>query len=118
MPGPVAEHVARLPPVSSLFASLLGYNPLQRLLGPATLHDLPPAQSATLTGHSFFPTLMSRPFSDALTVAFGFSAAVCLVPAAASWLRGGMYHHPERELPASQPARPRRPVPVDPGRWS
>jgi|SRR5579862_1850308 len=97
VPAPVAGRVAHLPPVSSLFASLLGYNPLQRLLGPAALHALPARQVETLTGRSFFPTLMSKPFGDALTVAFGFSFAVCLVAAAASWLRGGKYHHRETE---------------------
>jgi hypothetical protein len=95
VPAPVATRVAHLPPVSSLFASLLGYNPLQRLLGPSALNGLSHAQAATLTGRSFFPTLLSGPFSDALTVAFAFSFAVCLVAAAASWLRGGKYHYIE-----------------------
>ena len=35
-------HVAHLPPVSTLFAALLGYNPVQNLLGPTgVLHHLP-----------------------------------------------------------------------------
>ena len=34
VPGGVAHQVATLPPVSSLFASVLGVNPIQHLLGP------------------------------------------------------------------------------------
>jgi MFS family permease len=97
VPGPTAARIAHLPPVASLFAAFLGYNPVQRLLGPALLHQLPAAQAAALTGRSFFPRLMSGPFSSALTAAFTFSFAACLVAAAASWLRGGKYHHREAE---------------------
>ena len=39
---------------SGLFASLLGYNPIQSLLGPHVLHQLPAATQAHLTGHGFF----------------------------------------------------------------
>ena len=40
------QQVAGLPPVAVLFASLLGYNPIQSLLGP---HGAPPAcRRATL----------------------------------------------------------------------
>ena len=43
----VAEQVADLPPVGSLFAAFLGYNPLQSLLGPTgELDRLPPANAA------------------------------------------------------------------------
>nr|WP_245348544.1 MFS transporter [Paeniglutamicibacter psychrophenolicus] len=88
-----ANRVAGLPPVSVLFASLLGYNPVQSLLGPSALAQLPPADSAYLTGRGFFPTLISGPFSDGLAVAFGFAIVACLVAAVASALRGGKYAH-------------------------
>ncbi|MGA7207067.1 MAG: MFS transporter, partial [Specibacter sp.] len=61
-----AGRVAGLPPVSVLFASLLGYNPVQTLLGPATLSQLPPSDAAYLTGRGFFPALISGPFADGL----------------------------------------------------
>jgi len=35
-----ALRVSHLPPVGSLFAAFLGYNPMQTLLGPATLSHL------------------------------------------------------------------------------
>jgi hypothetical protein len=78
-----------------LFASLLGYNPIQSLLGPAAIHHLSAGDAAYLTGRSFFPSLISQPFHDGLVVAFGFAIAACLVAAAASWLRGKKYVHPE-----------------------
>jgi MFS family permease len=86
-PGAAAQ-VAGLPPVSVLFAAFLGYNPMQTLLGPA-LHALSPAKQAVITGHAFFPGLISGPFHHGLSVVFTFALFVCLVAAAASWLRGG-----------------------------
>jgi hypothetical protein len=77
-----------------LFASLLGYNPIQQLLGP-TAHTLSAAQLHRLTGRSFFPQLISGPFHDGLQVAFTFAIFCCLVAAVASWLRGGKYHYVE-----------------------
>ncbi|HUE08958.1 MAG TPA: hypothetical protein VMP41_16130, partial [Acidimicrobiales bacterium] len=91
----VATRVSHLPPVGSLFAAFLGYNPMQTLLGPATLSHLPHATAAYLTSHQFFPHLISPAFSDGLTEAFAFAAAVCLLGAFASMLRGGKYHYVE-----------------------
>ncbi|GAA1497739.1 MFS transporter [Paeniglutamicibacter kerguelensis] len=90
-----AGRVAGLPPVSVLFASLLGYNPVQTLLGPAALAHLSPADAAYLTGRGFFPALISGPFADGLTVAFGFAIVASLVAAVASALRGGKYVYDE-----------------------
>jgi hypothetical protein len=87
-----------------LFAAFLGYNPIQKLLGPALLAHLPHAQVAALTGRSFFPHLMSPPFSSALSTAFTFSFIACLVAAGASWLRGGKYHYVEDD--ADEPGEP------------
>ena len=90
-----AQVVAGLPPVSVLFASLLGYNPIASLLGPTVIHHLPAGDTAYLTGRSFFPSLISQPFHEGLVVAFGFAIAACLVAAGASWLRGKKYVHPD-----------------------
>ena len=86
-----AGRLAELPPVSVLFASLLGCNPVQTLLRPAALAKLPPSDAAYLTGRGFFPALISGPFADGLAVAFGFTIVACLVAALASALRGGKY---------------------------
>ncbi|HEY5294542.1 MAG TPA: MFS transporter [Gaiellaceae bacterium] len=95
VPNAAATHVSHLPPVATLFAAFLGYNPMQNLLGAQTLAALPSAQAHVLTGHSFFPQLISSPFHTALIYAFVFAAAACLVAAFASLLRGGKYHWSE-----------------------
>jgi EmrB/QacA subfamily drug resistance transporter len=107
LPPATAARVAGLPPVSVLFAAFLGYNPMRSLLGPA-LNTLPAARQATITGHAFFPGLISGPFHHGLSVVFTFALAVCLVAAAASWLRGGAAAQAAnrgtepREFPASE----------------
>jgi MFS family permease len=102
VPAATAAQVAALPPVGTLFAALLGFNPIQTLLGPQVLAGVTPAQASTLTGREFFPQLISGPFAHGLTLALGFAAAACLVAAIASALRGGKYHWSE---PAPPPAR-------------
>src|SRR3954451_22055404 len=62
VPSATAARVAHLPPVSILFAAFLGYNPIQHLLGPHALAALGAHDRAVLTGHSFFPHLISGPF--------------------------------------------------------
>jgi MFS family permease len=94
-----AARVSHLPPVGLLFASFLGYNPMQELLGPVLPH-LSHAHATYLTGRTYFPQLMSRPFSDGLHEAFDFAIAACLIAAGASWLRGGKYVHGLEEEPA------------------
>jgi EmrB/QacA subfamily drug resistance transporter len=58
----VAAQVGSLPPVSILFAAFLGYNPIQTLVGPSVLDHLSATNRSELTGHSFFPNLISAPF--------------------------------------------------------
>jgi len=84
-----AERIAQLPPVSILFAAFLGYNPIQHLVGAHTLAAVSPHDRLVLTGHQFFPSLISAPFRHGLHLAFGFAIAACLVAAAASAMRGG-----------------------------
>ncbi|HET7387806.1 MAG TPA: MFS transporter, partial [Nocardioidaceae bacterium] len=93
VPHAAAARVAALPPVGVLFASLLGYNPVHTLLGAHVLAQLPAANAHYLTGRSFFPSLISGPFSQGLGVAFGFAIAACVIAALASALRGGKYVH-------------------------
>ena len=76
--GPAtALRVSHLPPVGSLFAAFLGYNPIQTLLGPAALSHLSPATANYLTSRSFFPHLIAPPFGRGLTEAFYFAAGAC-----------------------------------------
>jgi hypothetical protein len=100
-----AARISGLPPVATLFASFLGYNPMATLLGPAALHALPTHQAAQITGRSFFPALISAPFHTALVYAFLFAIIACLVAAVASLLRGGKYHYTAEDAPrATAPA--------------
>jgi MFS family permease len=99
-----ATRISHLPPVATLFASLLGYNPIQQLLG-SSAGALPPANRDFLTGREFFPHLISGPFHDGLQVAFIFAIVACLVAAYASWLRGGKYHAADADFSADSKHR-------------
>jgi MFS family permease len=88
-----ATRVSHLPPVSTLFAAFLGYNPVQHLVGTQVLSHLTSAQQATLTGRSFFPSLIAVPFRAGLHTALDFAIVASLLAAAASWTRGHRYVH-------------------------
>jgi MFS family permease len=90
VPGTVADQIAGLPPVGSLFASFLGYNPIGALLGPSgALNHVSKADAADLTGKTFFPQLVSGPFHDGLIVVFSAAAVMMVIGAIASALTGG-----------------------------
>jgi MFS family permease len=93
----VAEQVAATPPVSSLFAAFLGYNPMQQLVPKSVLDALPPQNAAVITGKEFFPQLISAPFMDGLRIAFILSLIAYLLAALASWLRGKKYVYGQNE---------------------
>ena len=82
----VAAQVAAEPPVASLFAAFLGYNPMGELIPAASLHALTSAQQATITGSHFFPDLLSGPFMVGIKIAFTISLLLYLAAAIASWL--------------------------------
>lgn len=104
VPGPVAGKVSHLPPVSTLFAAFLGYNPIQHLVGSPVLTHVSASNRAILTGRQFFPKLISGPFGNGLHVALDFAMVACLIAAGASWLRGGRYVYRE-PVTGSRPAR-------------
>ena len=92
-----AQTISQTPPVGTLFAAFLGANPIAQLMqtvDPAQLQPAGGADVATLTGQSFFPTLISGPFKDGLTVAFSVSIVMLLIAAVASMFRGGKFVHP------------------------
>ena len=103
VPAAAAGKISHLPPVGTLFAAFLGYNPVATLLGPA-LHGLPAARQAALTGREFFPNLISKPFMSGMRVTFYFSTVMMLIAAAASWMRGKRYVHEEVAPPATTAA--------------
>ncbi len=94
VPLAAATQISHLPPVSTVFAALLGYNPVQHLLGPTgVLASLPPGRAAVLTGHEFFPLLIAGPFHHGLIIVFTAAAAMSLIGAAVSLLRGGQFYY-------------------------
>jgi MFS family permease len=94
VPAATATSVSHLPPVSTLFATFLGNNPIRHLLGPDTLNALPPQSAETLTGSSFFPHLVSGPFHHGLLTVFTAAAIMSGVAAAASLSRGRQHAKP------------------------
>ena len=69
VPAGVAARIGDLPPVSSLFAAVLGVNPVQHLLTVAhALSGLPAASRRLLTGHRYFPGLIAGPFHHGLVL--------------------------------------------------
>jgi MFS family permease len=84
----VAHHVASLPPVSTLFASFLGYNPMAHLLGAHVLASLPHSSRTAILGRKFFPKIIEKAFVSGLHPALDFAAILCALAAITSWMRG------------------------------
>jgi len=91
VPAGVATDVGNAPPVASLFAAFLGYNPIGTLLGSVPSSQLRGADLATLTSKGYFPSLISGPFHHGLVIVFVAAIAMSLVGAVASLMRGARY---------------------------
>lgn len=87
----VANDVANLPPVGSLFAAFLGYNPMAELLAPHDALNQPGVNAEVLTGKTFFPNLIIEPFHSGLVVVFGAAALMMVIGAIASLFNPGRY---------------------------
>jgi hypothetical protein len=93
-PG-VAAEIGHQPPVGSLFAAFLGYNPIGTLLGARPAAALQGADLGALTSKQFFPQLISAPFHYGLEIVFAVAIVMSLVAAVASLFRGPRYIHAE-----------------------
>ncbi len=113
VPASVASNVAALPPVGTLFAAFLGYNPMQEVLGPQVLAALPPGNADVLVGKQFFPTIVTDAFHQGLVVVFAVAIVVSLIGALASLFRGGHYVHQD-VTDGSAPAEPAEGDPAGP----
>jgi MFS family permease len=102
----VAHEVANLPPVGSLFAAFLGYNPIAELLAPYNALHQPGVNAGVLTGQTFFPNLITEPFHSGLVVVFGAAALMMVIGAIASLFNPGRYGEPvsEGQAPAQATA--------------
>ena len=87
----VAYEVAGTPPVGSLFAAFLGYNPIAQLLAPSGALQQPGVNADVLTGKEFFPQLISGPFHAGLVVVFVAAAIMMLLGLVASLFNPGRY---------------------------
>lgn len=97
LPHAMVVSLSHLPPMAVLFASLLGYNPLAHLIPATVLAHLPASQSRLMLSSRFFPTLIAHAFMKALRVVFIFSAALSLIAAVLSVLRGQRYIYDESQ---------------------
>jgi EmrB/QacA subfamily drug resistance transporter len=103
VPASIATQVSHLPPVSTLFAALLGYNPVRNLLAPSgVLSKLPAHNVAVLTGKQFFPHLISAPFHHGLVIVFTAAAIMAVAGAVVSLLRGKQYYYDEPTVPVAE----------------
>ena len=103
VPHAIAFKIGSLPPVGSLFAAFLGYNPVAQLLGPTgILAHLPASHVSLLTGKVFFPQLISGPFHHGLNIVFVMAICLLIIASGVSLLRGGRYVY-EEEQPAGTP---------------
>jgi MFS family permease len=101
VPFALAHQVGQTPPVASLFAAFLGYNPVHELLAPTgILAHLPAHNVATLTGKQFFPQLITGPFHHGLEIVFSMAIALLVIAAGVSLLRGKRYVHDEQSTGA------------------
>jgi MFS family permease len=87
----VAHDVANLPPVGSLFAAFLGYNPIAELLAPSGALQQPGVNTDVLTGQTFFPHLITEPFHSGLVVVFTAAAVMMVIGMLASLFNPGRY---------------------------
>jgi MFS family permease len=104
VPAATADRAAHLPPVSTLFAAFLGYNPIEHLIGAGTLSHLSVANQKVLLGHGFFPSLITAPFRAGLHAALDFAIVASVLAAAASWTRGAMYVHEDLDTELAEVA--------------
>ncbi len=88
VPPSAASLISKLPPSSTLFAALLGYNPIKVLLPSNVTANIPAPNYTTLTSTQFFPNLISSPFIAGMHKVMGVAAIMTFIAAIASFMRG------------------------------
>lgn len=95
VPHQTAVATSQIPGTGALFAAFLGYNPMETLLPTSVLNQLSDTARQTVLGNHFFPSLLSAPFMSSLKVVFLISAALCVLAAIFSYLRGPRFVYEE-----------------------
>lgn len=109
LPSAAARGISHLPPIGVLFAAFLGYNPMRSVIPPVVAQHLSMQTQAVIFGRQFFPHLILPAFMNGLRDAFYVSAAVALIAAIASLLRGERYIYGQESVSSPRPRQPRRP---------
>ena len=105
VPAAAAAHASHLPPVSTLFSALLGFNPIRSLLKiSGVLHKLPARNVAALTNRQYFPHLISGPFHHGLIVVFSAAIAMSVTGALISAFRGRQFYYADTVAKSPVPA--------------
>jgi hypothetical protein len=66
------------------------------MIPASVLNALPAQQAAAVTSRAFFPQLILTAFHHGLVEVLIFAIIMCLIGAAASWVRGGKYVYHEK----------------------
>jgi hypothetical protein len=90
--------------VSGCFRTPKGAQIFCRLRAPV-LQAISPAHRAILLGKMFFPNLIATPFMQSLHAVFYISAALCLIGATASLLRGKRVVYGQEQVERTNTAR-------------
>ena len=106
VPLSIATQVSHLPPVSTVFAALLGFNPVQHLLkSSGALSRLPARNVSVLTGRHFFPTLIGGPFHHGLVIVFTAAALMSFTGAMVSLMRGKQFYYDDGPASSLRPGQ-------------
>jgi len=91
IPTQLAQHVSNIPPTGALFAAFLGYDPVKSILSSlpqGVAASIPQQAIATIEAKNWFPTTIANPFMESLHASFYIGAALSLIAAVSSALRG------------------------------
>jgi hypothetical protein len=88
LPASLSGSLADVPPVSAIMSALLGYDPVAHMATASELGALPAAVVARVGDPHFFAGLLAEPFVEGIRVTLVVSAALCVLAALASALRG------------------------------
>ncbi len=96
----IAKVLSSTPATAALFGALLGYNPIQTILGTlphSVISSIPATAIQKLTQTAFFPNAIASPFMNSLKEVFIAGAIMCFIAAILSMLRGGKYVYGQTE---------------------
>jgi MFS family permease len=96
----IAKIISSTPATAALFGALLGYNPIQTILGTlphSVISSIPASAIQKLTQTTFFPNAIASPFMNSLREVFIVGAIMCFIAAILSMFRGGKYVYGQTE---------------------